>query len=99
MVHDGTIAREHLEGDNPLVFGNRYLGEVLDVRDFPRGWQVKLRQLDDQVRREPLRVQPTLRNWCQGRQISSVPFGRARIDPCDQRIDLRLAKARIVAEL
>ena len=44
-------------------------------------------------------MQPALRNVGNRRQIGIVPFGRARIDPGHQRIDVLLAEPGVVAEL
>jgi hypothetical protein len=56
-------------------------------------WQLSLGQRDDKVRRESLGVQPTLGKVRSRREVCVVAFGCSRVDPCDQRVDLRLESA------
>ena len=44
-------------------------------------------------------MEPALRKTWQRRQVGIVSFGRARVDPCDQSVDLPLAESGIIAEL
>src|SRR5580704_385003 len=95
-MHHGTIARTDLHRFHPLILckvcRNR---KILIVDDAARRHVEFLRHLKHGVR---LGNTPTLCELSRLRRIGGVAFGRARIDPRDQRLPIAGGERRIVRE-
>src|SRR5271170_2459487 len=98
-MHHGAVARQHLHGYDPLAFCDWYFDQVPEVRDFKLRRQFGLRQSDEEIWSEPLRMQPALGKDGRWRQIAVVSLGSAGIDPGDQLVNLPLAEPRVIAKL